>query len=119
MIVCVLFYALDSFSRSLTDSLTHLFALFYLVLCFFAVLLIVIRRLLHTQTHTHSHVFAAGKEMWPVHSELIEMGLHVHPVLLTLASTLKNGVVSLEDGLLAKVVFVTVTSSPSHAICTL
>jgi len=46
---------------------------------------------------------ALQKEMWPVHSELIEMGLHVHPVLLTLASTLRDGVVSLEDGLLAKV----------------
>ena len=50
-----------------------------------------------------SYLFTAGKEMWPVHSELIEMGLHVHPVLLTLASTLKDGVVSMEDGLLAKV----------------
>jgi len=50
---------------------------------------------------------ALQKEMWPVHSELIEMGLHVHPVLLTLASTLRDGVVSLEDGLLAKV-------KPSH-----
>ena len=43
--------------------------------------------------------------MWPVHSELIEMGLHIHPVLLTLASTLKDGVVSMEDGLLAKVMY--------------
>ena len=37
-----------------------------------------------------------------MHSELIEVGLHVHPVLLTLSSTLKDGAVSMQDEVLAK-----------------